>query len=60
MNTDLRAARMAASLTQKRAAALIGVPLRTYQNWEYGVRTPPPYILKMALEILKKKKKNQA
>lgn len=37
-------------LTQKRAAALIGVPLRT----------PPPYMLKIALEVLKKKKKNQA
>lgn len=31
---QVRAARRAAGLTQTAAAALIGKPLRTWQNWE--------------------------
>lgn len=32
--TQIKAARKAAGLTQTQAAALIGRPLRTWQNWE--------------------------
>jgi transcriptional regulator with XRE-family HTH domain len=28
--------------TQSKAAAAAGVPLRTFQNWEAGVRDPQP------------------
>jgi putative transcriptional regulator len=31
---QIRAARAAAGLTQSQAAALIGKPVRTWQNWE--------------------------
>jgi transcriptional regulator with XRE-family HTH domain len=32
--------REAAGLSQAKLAKLAGVPLRTYQAWEYGNRTP--------------------
>jgi len=41
---QLRAAREAAGLKQIEAARWFGVPIRTYQGWEYGERTPPAYV----------------
>lgn len=49
----LKAARLNAGLTQKQAAERCGVPFRTYQNWEYGTRKPPEYVLAAILEKLK-------
>jgi molybdopterin converting factor small subunit len=40
-------------LTQMMAAAKVEVPLRTWQNWEQGVRTPPEYTVHMIEKILK-------
>lgn len=37
----LKAWRKAYGLTQKEAADRLGANLRTYQNWEAGVNTPP-------------------
>lgn len=50
---QLKAARATARLSQSRAAELIGVPVRTYQNWEIGHRNPPDYVLRLALERLR-------
>jgi transcriptional regulator with XRE-family HTH domain len=50
----LKELRTKANLTQKQAAELLGVPFRTYQDWEYGKRTPPKYVLKMVIDKLKK------
>ena len=36
----LREARMARSLTQPQLAEVIGVALRTYQQYEQGIRNP--------------------
>lgn len=36
----LKVWRIGKHLRQKEAAALIGVPLRTYQGWEYGYFVP--------------------
>ena len=36
----IKEARTAAGLTQKQAAALLGVPLRSLQDWEDGRRMP--------------------
>jgi DNA-binding transcriptional regulator YiaG len=49
---QLQMARRLRGLSQSKAAALIGVPVRTYQNWEIGYRRPPDYVLRLALERL--------
>jgi transcriptional regulator with XRE-family HTH domain len=42
---NLRALRERAGLTQTKAAARVGVPFRSYQNWETGSRQPRLEIL---------------
>ncbi|MBL8799156.1 MAG: helix-turn-helix transcriptional regulator [Planctomycetia bacterium] len=37
---NLKAMRVSAGLTQLELARKAGVPFRTYQNWETGVREP--------------------
>ncbi|TQE91139.1 MAG: helix-turn-helix domain-containing protein [Spiribacter salinus] len=39
--SEIRAARLAAGLTQRQAGELIGGTLRTWQDWEYGRRNMP-------------------
>jgi DNA-binding transcriptional regulator YiaG len=46
--------RTARKLTQAKAAALLGVPLRTFQDWEYARRAPQG----LALELITAKLKN--
>jgi DNA-binding transcriptional regulator YiaG len=53
----LRAARIAARLTQRAAAELIGADVMTVSRWERGVYTCPPRRAKHYLAILEKKKK---
>ncbi len=40
------------NITQKEFGNLFGIPLRTIQNWEYGNRKVPDYIVNMMEEIL--------
>ncbi len=40
MSVRLKQLREAAGMTQASLAKAAGVPLRTYQTWEQGVRTP--------------------
>lgn len=49
---ELKAARAAAGLSQAKLAAVTTIPLRTLQDWEAGVRTPPPYVQHMVLDKL--------
>jgi len=49
----LKELRLSAGLTQKKAAELLGVPFRTYQDWEYGKRTPPDYVMQLVIDKLK-------
>ena len=30
-----------------------GIPLRTLENWESGMRTPPPYVITLLERIIK-------
>jgi DNA-binding transcriptional regulator YiaG len=46
--------RMARNLTQPKAATVLGVPYRTFQDWEAGRRTPRG----LALELITAKLKN--
>lgn len=48
---NIREARLSSGLTQKQAAEKCGVPLRTFQDWEYGKRKPPEYV---AVQIINK------
>lgn len=46
--------REAKGLTQAEAARLIQVPLKTFQAWCQGQRTPPPWSQAWALERLQR------
>lgn len=37
--------RQQAGLTQKEFSVLFGIPKRTIEDWERGVRTPAPYLV---------------
>lgn len=53
----IKEAREEAGLTQKQVHELIGVPVRSLQNWEAGVRICPEYVEKLLIkEILSYKK----
>ena len=45
-------ARQEAGLTQKEVFELIGVPVRTLQNWEAGIRICPQYVENLLVEKL--------
>uniref|UniRef100_UPI003AB244D7 helix-turn-helix domain-containing protein n=1 Tax=Longibaculum muris TaxID=1796628 RepID=UPI003AB244D7 len=51
--TELRKSK---NLTQAQAAKILGVPLRTYQNWEIGTRKTPAWSENLLLEKLAKYK----
>jgi DNA-binding transcriptional regulator YiaG len=36
-----------AGMTQKMFSDFFGIPVRTLQDWEAGVRTPPDYIVRL-------------
>lgn len=50
-------ARKEAGLTQKQVFELIGIPVRTLQNWESGVRVCPLWCEKLIVEKLLSLKK---
>lgn len=45
----LQDTRTRAGLSQRQAAKFSSIPLRTLQNWEQDMRTPPAYIQHMYL-----------
>ncbi len=40
-------------MTQTEFGNLFGIPMHTIQNWEYGERKAPDYVINMIEEILK-------
>lgn len=50
-------ARQEAGLTQKQVYEQIGVPVRTLQNWEAGIRICPQYVEDLIVEKLLSLKK---
>jgi DNA-binding transcriptional regulator YiaG len=50
----LRSWRARRKLTQAVAARLIGVPIRTWQNWEIGWRVPRQYHQRLVLEAIRR------
>ena len=55
----IKEAREEAGLTQKQVQELIGVPIRSLQNWENGVRVCPQYVEDLLIEKLLSLKKNK-
>lgn len=49
----IKEARESAALTQRNAAALLGVSKRTLESWEEGTRQPKPAEQQRALEALR-------
>lgn len=41
------------SLSQTALAKRFEIPLRTVQDWHAGRRTPPDYVVRMIVELLK-------
>jgi transcriptional regulator with XRE-family HTH domain len=54
---QLKGARKAADLTQHGMAERTLIPFRTIQQWEGGLRTPPPYVQRFVLNELASLKK---
>lgn len=52
-------ARQEAGLTQKEVFELVGVPIRTLQNWEAGIRICPQYVEDLLVEKLLSLKKKE-
>jgi DNA-binding transcriptional regulator YiaG len=49
---SIKDARLHALLTQRQVAELLGIPLRTIENWEGGKSTPPPYVERLIINEL--------
>lgn len=56
-NNKIKEARLKAGLTQKAAAEYLEMPLRTFQDWEYGSNAPK-YVINMAVKMLNAIQKN--
>lgn len=39
-------------ISQSELSRRYGIPLRTVQDWHSGIRTPPPYVVKMIDTLL--------
>lgn len=50
MIMTIKEARIQVGFTQKQVQDLIGIPIRTLQNWEAGVRKCPDYIERLVVE----------
>jgi predicted nucleotidyltransferase len=59
MDLMIKEARAEYRLTQKDLSEITDIPLRTFENWESGKRTPSPWVEKMVYSYLKQYPKNQ-
>lgn len=44
---EIKKLRKEAGMTQKAFSEFFGIPVRTLQDWEAGVRTPPDYVVRL-------------
>lgn len=51
----LKTLRKNANLTLAETSHLLNIPVRTYENWENGYRTPPIYLYKYIVSMLQMK-----
>lgn len=50
--SKIKEARIRHGLTQKQVSDITGVPFRSIQNWEAGVRKCPDYVEKMVVTMI--------
>lgn len=50
---QIRAIRQSTGLSQAAFSVIYEIPKRTLENWESGVRTPPPYVITMLQLVVK-------
>ena len=50
--SEIKEARIKRGLTIKQVSEITGVPYRSLQNWEAGVRTCPNYVTKMVVNMI--------
>ena len=48
LSNKLRTLRQARRMTMKKIAALIGIPVSTYRDWEYGTKVPAEQVHNIA------------
>lgn len=44
---NIKELRIAAGMTQQAFADYFGIPKRTVEDWEYGKRQPPAYLIRL-------------
>ena len=44
---EIKQLRKGSGMTQKAFSEFFGIPVRTLQDWEAGVRTPPNYVVRL-------------
>ena len=44
---EIRVLRASTGLSQAKFADLLGIPLRTLSDWERGISSPPPYVVRL-------------
>lgn len=50
---DIKEIRALTGLSAQKFGDMYGIPLRTIQNWEGGVSTPPPYLSRLLERAVK-------
>jgi predicted nucleotidyltransferase len=52
METTLKTERIRAGLSQRQMSKELGIPIRTIENWDMGIRRPAPWIEKLVRDRL--------
>lgn len=55
---DIKAIRHLHGLSQRDLSSLVGIPLRTIEDWEAGKRNPPEYVVRLLDFYLQNTKPN--
>lgn len=53
ISSFFRTLRAESDMSQSAFAAWLGIPYRTYQDWERGVRVPPEWTVKLVAHYVK-------
>lgn len=44
---SIKEVRAELGMTQQKFSDTFGIPKRTIESWEMGIRTPPPYVIRL-------------
>ena len=58
MGNMIKETRKTAGLTQAKVFELLGIPIRTLQDWEGGKRNPAPWLEAMVIREIERVSKN--